>query len=203
MALLKSPGALGADIAVAEGQALAVPTQFGGPGVGLFACRQDLVRQMPGRLVGETLDADGQRGYVLTLSTREQHIRRERATSNICTNHGLIALAFTIRTALLGQSGFDGAARMCLSSAEYLKARLAELPGVSIPLSAPTFNEFVVRLERATAAAVVAEGMNEALLAGVDLATFEASRKHDLLVAVTEKHSKADLDRLVALIRRM
>jgi glycine dehydrogenase subunit 1 len=161
LALLESPGALGADIAVAEGQSLAVPAQFGGPGVGLFSCRQDLVRQMPGRLVGETLDADGQRGYVLTLSTREQHIRRERATSNICTNHGLIALALTMRTALLGRSGFDQAARLCLSSAEYLKTRLAALPGVSLPFSAPTFNEFVVRLERVTAAAVVAEGMKE------------------------------------------
>ncbi|MBK6810307.1 MAG: aminomethyl-transferring glycine dehydrogenase subunit GcvPA [Sandaracinaceae bacterium] len=203
LALLESPGALGADIAVAEGQSLAVPAQFGGPGVGLFSCRQDLVRQMPGRLVGETLDADGQRGYVLTLSTREQHIRRERATSNICTNHGLIALALTMRTALLGRSGFDQAARLCLSSAEYLKTRLAALPGVSLPFSAPTFNEFVVRLERVTAAAVVAEGMKEEMLAGVDLATFDATRTHDLLVAVTEKHSKADLDRLVTLISRL
>jgi glycine dehydrogenase subunit 1 len=203
LALLESPGALGADIAVAEGQSLAVPAQFGGPGVGLFSCRQDLVRQMPGRLVGETLDADGQRGYVLTLSTREQHIRRERATSNICTNHGLIALALTMRTALLGRSGFDQAARLCLSSAEYLKTRLAALPGVSLPFSAPTFNEFVVRLERVTAAAVVAEGMKEEMLAGVDLATFDATRIHDLLVAVTEKHSKADLDRLVTLISRL
>ena len=203
LALLESPGALGADIAVAEGQSLAVPAQFGGPGVGLFSCRQDLVRQMPGRLVGETLDADGQRGYVLTLSTREQHIRRERATSNICTNHGLIALALTMRTALLGRSGFDQAARLCLSSAEYLKTRLAALPGVSLPFSAPTFNEFVVRLERVTAAAVVAEGMKEEMLAGVDLATFDTTRTHDLLVAVTEKHSKADLDRLVTLISRL
>jgi glycine dehydrogenase subunit 1 len=203
LALLESPGALGADIAVAEGQSLAVPAQYGGPGVGLFSCRQDLVRQMPGRLVGETLDADGQRGYVLTLSTREQHIRRERATSNICTNHGLIALALTMRTALLGRSGFDQAARLCLSSAEYLKTRLAALPGVSLPFSAPTFNEFVVRLERVTAAAVVAEGMKEEMLAGVDLATFDATRTHDLLVAVTEKHSKADLDRLVTLISRL
>jgi glycine dehydrogenase subunit 1 len=203
LALLESPGALGADIAVAEGQSLAVPAQYGGPGVGLFSCRQDLVRQMPGRLVGETLDADGQRGYVLTLSTREQHIRRERATSNICTNHGLIALALTMRTALLGRSGFDQAARLCLSSAEYLKTRLAALPGVSLPFSAPTFNEFVVRLERVTAAAVVAEGMKEGMLAGVDLATFDATRTHDLLVAVTEKHSKADLDRLVTLISRL
>ena len=203
LALLESPGALGADIAVAEGQSLAVPAQFGGPGVGLFSCRQDLVRQMPGRLVGETLDADGQRGYVLTLSTREQHIRRERATSNICTNHGLIALAFTMRAALLGRSGFDQAARLCLSSAEYLKTRLSALPGVSLPFSAPTFNEFVVRVENATAAAVVAEGMKEELLAGVDLAAFDMTRTHDLLVAVTEKHSKADLDRLVALISRL
>ena len=200
LALLESPGVLGADIAVAEGQSLAVPTQFGGPGVGLFSCRQDLVRQMPGRLVGETVDADGQRGYVLTLSTREQHIRRERATSNICTNHGLIALAFTMRTALLGRSGFDQAARLCLANAEYLKSQLAALPGVSLPFSAPTFNEFVVRLERVSAADVVQAGMAENLLAGVDLGTFDPARKSELLVAVTEKHSRADLERLVVLV---
>ncbi|MCA9574733.1 MAG: aminomethyl-transferring glycine dehydrogenase subunit GcvPA [Polyangiales bacterium] len=200
LALLASPGALGADIAVAEGQSLAVPMQFGGPGVGLFACRQDLVRQMPGRLVGETVDADGQRGYVLTLSTREQHIRRERATSNICTNHGLIALAFTMRTALLGRSGFDRAARMCLANAEYLKAQLSSLPKLSLPCSAPTFNEFVVRLDGASAAQAVAAGMAQGLLPGVDLGTFDADRASDLLVAVTEKHSRADLDRLVSLL---
>jgi glycine dehydrogenase subunit 1 len=135
-----------------KGQSLAVPAQFGGPGVGLFGLppgsRPPDARPPRGR----DLDADGQRGYVLTLSTREQHIRRERATSNICTNHGLIALALTMRTALLGRSGFDQAARLCLSSAEYLKTRLAALPGVSLPFSAPTFNEFVVRTPQAGAA---------------------------------------------------
>src|SRR5699024_3207031 len=129
----KSPGSLGADIAVGDGQALAVGPSFGGPGVGLFACKRAYVRQMPGRLCGETIDRKGDRGFVLTLATREQHIRRERATSNICTNHGLIALAMVIRTALLGRSGFEAAGRLCLSLASYAKKRLIETGAFELP----------------------------------------------------------------------
>jgi len=190
---IESPGAFGVDIATGEGQALAVPMQFGGPGVGLFACSQKHLRQMPGRLCGETVDAEGRRGYVLTLSTREQHIRRERATSNICTNHGLIALAMTIRTAMLGRKGFEEVAKICLSRAEYLKAALVATGKAQLPYSAPTFNEFVVRLS-AKASAVVEAGTKQGILAGVALG------EHDLLIAVTETRTKDELDALVALV---
>ena len=196
LALMESPGALGADIAVAEGQGLALPPQFGGPGVGLFACRSKLVRQMPGRLVGETVDADGQRGFVLTLSTREQHIRRERATSNICTNHGLVALALGIRTALLGRSGFVAAAKACLANAEYLKGALRDA-GIETRYAATTFNEFVVRVA-GPADEVVNRLAAEGLIPGVSLGQFDDARVNELLIAVTEKHARAELDRLVA-----
>ena len=196
LSLLKPPGHYGADIAVGEGQALAVPPQLGGPGVGIFSCKKEHVRQMPGRLVGETVDAAGQAGYVLTLSTREQHIRRERATSNICTNHGLIALAMAIRTSMLGRSGFEAIGRLCLSRAEYLRGRIAEIGRFSLPCSAPTFNEIVVRREDGKAAPLLASLGAQGILAGVDLGRWYPERDRDFLVAVTERHSKADLDRL-------
>ncbi len=196
LSLLKSPGALGADICVGEGQALAAPPQLGGPGVGLFSCRQKYVRQMPGRLVGETVDQDGKRGFVLTLSTREQHIRREKATSNICTNHGLIALAFTIRTAMLGKSGFTEAGQLCLQRAEYLKAAISKLDAYSLPHAAPTFNEFVVRRRDGKAAPLLATLAAQGILGGVDLAPLGGDSR-DFLVAVTEKHDKVDLDRFI------
>jgi glycine dehydrogenase subunit 1 len=175
-ALLESPGALGADIAVGEGIGLATPPSLGGPGVGLFAARAEHVRQLPGRLVGQTADADGRRGFVLTLATREQHIRREKATSNICTNQGLIALAFTIHMCLLGRRG--------------------------LTFSGPTFNEFAVRLEGRSARAAAESLAQKGLYAGVPATQkgFMTDRSLDdvLLVAVTERHSRADLDRLVA-----
>lgn len=196
LSLLEPPGACGADICVGEGQPLAVPPQLGGPGVGLFACREKFVRQMPGRLVGETVDAAGERGYVLTLSTREQHIRRERATSNICTNHGLIALAFAIRTAMLGRRGFEHAGRACLSKAAYLKQAISQCDGFELPYPAPTFNEFVVRRKEGAAAPLLAALAAGGILAGVDLGAFRPEWERDFLVAVTERHTKADLDRL-------
>jgi glycine dehydrogenase subunit 1 len=194
---IQPPGTLGVDIAVGEGQALAVPPQLGGPGVGLFATKKDFVQKMPGRLVGETVDQAGQRGYVLTLSTREQHIRREKATSNICTNHGLIALAFTMRTAMLGKTGFVEIAQQCLAKSEYLKARIRELGSgkLEVPASAPTFNEFVVRRTAGQAAPLLAALAAKGILGGVPLARFLPGREKDFLVAVTERHGKEDLDR--------
>ncbi|MCA9605405.1 MAG: aminomethyl-transferring glycine dehydrogenase subunit GcvPA [Myxococcales bacterium] len=197
LSLLASPGALGADIAVGEGQPMAVPMQLGGPGVGLLATRDALVRQIPGRLVGQTVDTAGERGFVLTLSTREQHIRRERATSNICTNHGLIALAFTIRTAMLGRQGFTEIGRLCLSRTEYLKDRIDELEGFEVVRGAPTFNEFVVRRKSGKAAPLLAALAVKGVLAGVDLGRFYPERDQEILVAVTEKRDRAALDRLV------
>ena len=197
MSLLAPPGKYGTDIAVGEGQALALPPQLGGPGVGLFATKKEHLQKMPGRLVGETVDQAGVRGYVLTLSTREQHIRREKATSNICTNHGLVALAFTIRTSMLGRKGFDGVGRACLSKAEYLKQRIVATGKYSLPASAPTFNEFVVRRNEGKAAPLLAALGAKGILGGVPLGKFYADRDRDFLVAVTERHAKADLDRFV------
>ena len=197
LSVIKPPGAYGVDIAVGEGQPLAVPPQLGGPGVGLFATRKDHIRQLPGRLCGETVDADGQRGYVLTLSTREQHIRRERATSNICTNNGLIALAMTIRTSMLGRRGFAQVGRLCLSRTEYLKTCIDDLDRFNVVHGAPTFNEIVVRREDGKAAPLLAALAAKGILAGVDLGRFFPERDHELLIAVTEKHTRADLDRLV------
>jgi glycine dehydrogenase subunit 1 len=198
LSVVRAPGDLGVDIAVGEGQALAVPPQLGGPGVGLFACRQSAVSKMPGRLVGETVDTRGLRGYVLTLSTREQHIRRERATSNICTNHGLIALAFAIRTAMLGRHGFREVGELCLRKAEYLKDAIRKRGRHQLPLSGPTFNEFVLEVQGGSAADLLARLEKRGILAGVDLGRFEKSRAKQLLVAVTERHTRADLDRFVA-----
>ena len=196
LGLLEAPGARGADICVGEGQALAVPPQYGGPGVGLFGSSRAFVRQMPGRLVGQTVDADGEPGYVLTLSTREQHIRREKATSNICTNHGLIALAMGIRTAMLGKQGFIQTAQRCLNAAHYLRNAASKLRGVELPYSAPIFNEQVLRFPEREAKDIVADLAEDGILAGVDLGRFSEDWKHDLLVATTELHTKAELDRL-------
>jgi glycine dehydrogenase subunit 1 len=200
LALLESPGALGADIAVGEGQPIACPPQFGGPGVGLFACREsrETLQQIPGRLCGRTVDKNGNVGYVLTLVTREQFIRRERATSNICTNQGLLALSFTIRAALLGKRGFVETARHCLAKAEYLKGELAKLPGYALAYPrAKTFNEFTLRVPGGDAAAVVERARPKGVLAGYALGEVDPARKGQLLVAVTERHTRQDLDLLV------
>jgi glycine dehydrogenase subunit 1 len=201
LSLLEPPGELGADIAVGEGQALGIPLQFGGPYAGLFACREgrDFLQQIPGRLVGETVDKHGERGYVLTLSTREQHIRRERATSNICTNTGLCALAVTIRMCMLGKQGFLEAGRQCLAKAEYLKANIAKLKGYSLVYgTTPTFNEFAVRVRGGSAARVVDALEPKGFLAGLDLGRMDSTRADQLLVAVTESRSRADLDGFLA-----
>ena len=194
------PGALGADIAVGEGQALACPPQFGGPGVGLFACRDDrqYLQQLPGRICGETVDHDGERGFVLTLSTREQHIRRERATSNICTNQGLLALSLAIRASLLGKSGFVEVGKQCLAKARYLRSEIGKLPGYALAFAdAPFFNEFAVKVRGGDAQLVCQKLEAQGIIAGYDLGRASADQKDLLLIAVTEKHRREDLDRLV------
>jgi glycine dehydrogenase subunit 1 len=200
LALAEAPGALGADIAVGEGQPLACPPQLGGPGVGLFACHGDrnYLQQLPGRVCGETVDVRGERGYVLTLSTREQHIRRERATSNICTNQGLLALALTIRTTLLGKRGFVEVAERCLAKASYLRGRVLSLKGFAPGFEgAPFFNEICVRVP--TTAALICQKLEaEGIIAGLDLGRVDPAFSDRLLIAVTEKHRREDLDRLVA-----
>ena len=200
LSVLKAPGHYDVDIAVGDGQPLAVPPQLGGPGVGLFATRKakEFIQNMPGRLVGEIVDQAGERGFVLTLSTREQHIRREKATSNICTNHGLIALSMTMRTAMLGRRGFDEVGRACLAKSEYLKDQLVQTGKFTLPHSAPTFNEFVVHRKDGAAAPLLAALAAKGILGGVPLGRFYPGRDRDFIVAVTERHRKEDLDRYVS-----
>ena len=201
LALIEAPGVAGADIAVGEGQPLGLPPQNGGPGCGLFACRdsRDYLMQIPGRLCGETVDKNGERAYVLTLSTREQHIRRDKATSNICTNHALCALAVTIRMCLLGKQGFVAVAKQCLAKAEYLKSAMLDRGKTSweVPYSTPTFNELVLRRKDGPVAPILARLAADGILGGIDLGRWEKGWSNDLLIAVTERHSKADIDRLV------
>ena len=202
--LLKSPGAMGADIAVAEGQSIGNGLNFGGPYVGLFACREKYVRQMPGRLCGETVDADGRRGFVLTLSTREQHIRREKATSNICTNSGLCALAFTIHLSLLGQTGLTELARANHARARDLRDALAAVPGVEV-LTPRFFNEFAVRLPKGAAETVDAL-LADGIVAGVPFSRLNPGAGMDdvLLVAATETTTQDDIAAFAqALARRI
>ena len=193
LGLLESPGAQGADIVAAEGQSIGNGLNFGGPYVGLFATREKFLRQMPGRLTGETVDVEGRRGYVLTLSTREQHIRREKATSNICTNSGLCTLAFTIHLSLLGEEGFTRLARLNHAKAGALADRLAALPGVS--LATPSFfNEFTLRLPRPAAPLVDALAA-KGVIAGVPasrLLPHDDSVKNLLIVAATETNTDSD-----------
>jgi glycine dehydrogenase subunit 1 len=196
LALLAAPGSLGADIVCGEAQSFGVPMSLGGPHLGFMATRQDFVRQLPGRLVGETTDTEGRRGYVLTLATREQHIRRERATSNICTNQGLCLLMATIYLSLLGRRGLRRLAEMNLAKAEYAKARVRETPGLSLPLAAPTFNEFVVRVEGDPAEAL-ARARERGIVAGLDLAGLEPGVDGGILVCTTELASRAAIDRLL------
>jgi len=194
---IKSPGEMGADIVVGEGQSLGVGLQFGGPYLGLFAVRDPKhVRQMPGRLCGETTDAEGKRGFVLTLSTREQHIRREKATSNICTNSGLCALAFSVHMTLLGERGLRELAaenhRLACRAAD----RLAQVPGVEV-LNRAFFNEFTLMLGGKPAREIVRDLADRGVLAGVSLGRLYpgvAALEHALLVAVTETTTEEDIE---------
>ncbi len=196
--LLRSPGACGADIVVAEGQSFGVPVSFGGPYVGLFATREKYARQIPGRLAGIAYDKQGRRGFVLTLATREQHIRREKATSNICTNEGLIALAATIYMTALGRRGLQEVAEQCAQKAAYARRRIAALEGFSLPYSAPIFNEFVVRAPSEAEGLLRRLAESHNVTGGLALSRYSAARPHDFLVCVTETNKRADIDALVA-----
>ncbi len=195
LGVLEAPGKLGADVVVGEGQGLGVPLSFGGPNLGVFAAKKDLVRRMPGRLVGATVDVDGQRGFVLTLQTREQHIRRAKATSNICTNVALCALMATIYLSIMGKQGLRKVGELSAAKAHYAAERLSAIPGVSLRFSRPFFKEFTVRLPKPPDR-VVQKLARDRILAGVPLKRFDRNLGDCLLVAVTERRTREEIDRL-------
>jgi glycine dehydrogenase subunit 1 len=201
---IKSPGEMGADIVVGEGQSIGVGLQFGGPYVGLFACKEKFVRQMPGRLCGETVDAEGKRGFVLTLSTREQHIRREKATSNICTNSGLCALAFSIHMTLLGEKGLRELAALNHARACQAAERLSQIPGVEL-VNNCFFNEFTLKLP-AEARPVVRALADRQILGGISLGRLYpcvSALENGLVVAVTEVVSYEDIEAFAAALEEI
>ena len=205
LGLLEAPGALGADIVVAEGQSIGNALSFGGPYVGLMATRKEFIRQLPGRLCGETVDADGNRGFVLTLSTREQHIRREKATSNICTNSGLCALAFSIHLSLLGESGLRKLARLNHARALALATALEAVPGVAV-LNKTFFNEMTVRLPTAAAPVVERLAVEKNILAGVPASRLDPEHPdvdNLLVLAATELTTDADIAALAAALEEV
>ncbi len=197
LGIIKTPGAMGADIAVAEGQSLGLPLGFGGPYLGILATRKAYIRKMPGRIAAATTDAEGRRGYVLTLQAREQHIRREKALSNICSNQALCALRTLIHLCLLGKTGLEATARTCYSKTEYLKSRL---DFVELLNPGATFNEFSVRLPL-DAETVIGRLRGKGILPGLPLSSLERGGPRDLLIAVTEKHRRQELDTFAAALR--
>ncbi len=197
LGLLRRPGQYGADIAVAEGQNLGTPLGYGGPYLGVLACRKEFVRQIPGRIVGQTVDRNGKCCWALTLQTREQHIRREKATSNICTNQGLFALRAAVYLAALGPQGLKETAELCLRKAHYAAAELAKLPGVEPRFRRPFFKEFTVRLN-ADVARTLAKVRPIGFDAGLTLGRWYSHLNDSLLVAVTEKRTRSEIDGLAA-----
>ncbi|MGA2033297.1 MAG: aminomethyl-transferring glycine dehydrogenase subunit GcvPA [Thermoguttaceae bacterium] len=199
LGLLKRPGDCGADVAVAEGQVLGNPLAFGGPYLGIMACRERFVRRMPGRLIGQTVDRRGRRCWALTLQTREQHIRREKATSNICTNQALLALRASVYLAAMGPSGLRAAAELCLQKAHYAAGRLTESGAFSLAFERPMFKEFVLRVAGRTVEQFLDAALAHGIFAGVHLGRWYPELSDCLLVAVTEKRTKQEIDRLAAI----
>lgn len=195
LGLLKTPGAMGADIATGEGQSLGIPLSFGGPYLGFMAAKKELVRRMPGRIVGATVDSEGKRGFVLTLQAREQHIRRGKATSNICSNQALCALRAGVYLSLLGKQGLRELARLNYGKAEFTKARLDRIEGVEVKRSSPTFNEFTLALSK-NADRVVQEMIDKGFACGFPLGRFYKGMDNYLLVAVTEKRTREEIEAL-------
>jgi len=198
LGLLQPPGAYDADVALGDGQSLGIPLNYGGPYLGFFACKEEYLRRTAGRLVGETVDDEGRRGYVLTLSTREQHIRRERATSNICTNQGLNALAAAVYLAAMGKCGLPRLANLCYQRAHYAARAIDALPAYQVDASTPFFQEFVVRCPAPV------DEINQELLdryniiGGFDLGEVYPELEEQMLVCVTELNTVAQIDALVA-----
>ena len=190
LGLLKTPESMGADIVTGEGQSLGIPLSFGGPYLGFMATKKKYIRKMPGRIVGATTDKKGNRGFVLTLQTREQHIRREKATSNICSNQALCALRALIYMTLIGKDGLKALASTCRDKAEYTKQKLGEIKGVEVKKSAPTFNEFTVKLPKNAN-----EVIGKLIAAGFPLGRYYPGMENYMLVAVTEKRTKHEIVR--------
>ena len=199
LAMFKTPGSMGADIVVGDGQPLGIPMWYGGPSVGFFTTRKQYVHKMAGRLVGETVDGKGQRAYVLTLTAREQHIKRERATSNICTNQGLIALGTAVYLSLLGRSGLRQVANLCYQKAHYAAQELSKIDGMGLCFTEPFFHEFAFCVNR-PAADVNAHLLAHGIIGGYDLGRDYPALKDHMLIAVTEMNSKEDIDSLVEVL---
>ena len=201
MGILKSPGELGADIVVGEGQSLGNSLSFGGPYLGFFAARKEHVRQMPGRLVGATVDAQGKKGYCLTLQAREQHIKRERATSNICTNQALCALSATVYLSVIGKEGLRKVAELCLQKTHYAQREITKIEGFSSPFPAPFLKEFVIKMP-VSAEKVLKGLLAEKIIGGLKLENYYPELKDHLLICVTEKRTRAEIERLAELLQR-
>jgi glycine dehydrogenase subunit 1 len=200
--LLKRPGDLGADVAVAEGHVLGTPMSYGGPFLGIMACREEFVRKMPGRIAGQTTDRRGRRCWVLTLQTREQHIRREKATSNICTNQGLFALRASVYLSLLGPQGLREVAELCVRQAHYAADRLTATNRLSLPFDRPFFKEFVVRDAQGRVSELLSAAHDAGFLAGLPLGRWYPDLDNCYLVAVTEKRTRQEIDALAACLGR-
>jgi len=199
LGLLKPPSEFGVDFVIGEGQPLGIPLNFGGPYLGFFATRKELVRRISGRIVGETVDSQRKRGYVLTLTAREQHIRREKATSNICTNQGLMALAATIYMSLLGKTGFKKVSELCYHKAHYAADRIAQVKGFQVVNQAPFFHEFVIKCP-SNVSAINHFLMENGVLGGYDLQNAYPSLKNQMLIAVTEKNTMEEIEILAGLL---
>ena len=199
LGLLTPPGAYGADIVVGEGQPLGISAGFGGPFLGLFACRKEYMWKMPGRVVGETVDADGNRAFTLTLQTREQHIRREKATSNICTNQALIALAATVYLSALGKNGLRQVAELSFQKAHYARKEICRRAGYSVPWQVPFFKEFVIKCDKPVAE-INEKLLENGILGGLDLGKYYPELENHVLLCVTERRRKDEIDRLGELL---
>jgi len=201
LGLLEAPGKLGADIVVGDAQPLGIAASFGGPTCGFFAVSKDHMRRMPGRIVGQTVDRNGKRGFVLTLQAREQHIRREKATSNICSNQALLALCASVYLSVMGKQGLIEVGNLNLQKSHYAAARLAKVPGVALPHASPYFNEFVIKLpEGASVASINAKLLKQGIIGGYDLGRAYPELEGHMLIAVTERRTKEQIDQFASLL---